>query len=224
MPLEPHVVVAAGVGANVDDERLRSGSLHACERSARELVELRLLAPVELVDGQHRLPRVRHLETKQLLERSICVDRRHCAAALDDRFDARHFQPIRLLVAEQLPVEERKACRQQRRLERRGVAIDVRKQAFGYLPPRDSVDGVDAPTLQCARLAIERGADEELSVRGDVHVERKQSTAAAEVTAELCARPARKGHDQVAVRHDRVQCRHRQPRLRPASCCDRAAL
>lgn len=87
----------------------------------------------------------------------------------------------------------------------------MREQAFGYLPPGNSVDGVDAPALQCGRLAIERAADEELSVRSDVHVERKQSTAAAHVTVELCARPARKGHDQMTVRHDRVQCRHHDP-------------
>ena len=38
------------IGADIDDQRARARIAHALECGARELVELRFVAPVELVD------------------------------------------------------------------------------------------------------------------------------------------------------------------------------
>ena len=128
---DPDIVIAARVGADVDDQRACAGIAHASKRLASEGVELRFVAPVEFIDRQQRAGVVQQVQSEQLLER-LLLERAWCGAAgFDDRVGTGDPQAHGLALAVELPIPEREAFREQLRTQRHRVAIHVRQQLLG---------------------------------------------------------------------------------------------
>ena len=211
MPSYPDVVVAAGIGADVDDQRARARNLHAFECGARELVELRFVAPVELVDRQQRCVVGEQLEAKQLFEGLLAERGRRVTARFGHRFGAADAQPETAMLAEELPVPEGEPIGQQLGAQRRRIAVHVREQLFGNVVGRHTLDRVDALAGQRRRRAVDPGAHEDCAALGDMHGVRKQTPTALEMALDLgsCAPGEQDG--QVAVGHHRIQAAHDLP-------------
>ena len=82
---DPDIVIAARVGADVDDQRACAGIPHAGKRLASEGIELRFVAPVELIDRQQRAGVVQQVQSEQLLERLLLERAWGGVAGFDDR-------------------------------------------------------------------------------------------------------------------------------------------
>ena len=128
---DPDIVVAARVGADVDDQRACAGIAHASKRLASEGIELRFVAPVELIDRQQRAGVVQQVQSEQLLERLLLERAWGGAAGFDDRVGTGDAQAEGLALAVELPIPERETFREQLRTHRHRVAIHVGQQLLG---------------------------------------------------------------------------------------------
>ncbi|MEF9928241.1 MAG: hypothetical protein RR983_06590 [Massilia sp.] len=107
--VEPHDVVAAGVGADVDDEIPDVFALHAHERDLGEGDEICQVGAIERVDGQDRRTAGHGVEPVQACDVDLVLQHARLVRAAGDRkfgalaiaFD---HEPVLLRRAERFPL------------------------------------------------------------------------------------------------------------------------